>query len=138
MDQQALDFWQQHSIHFLEMAFRADQRESIQQPDGYGKRAGDCGDSVEIFLTIREDRLENVSFESNGCLNTVACANTVVCLAVGKPVEQAWSITADQVVDYLGTLPAHERHCAEMAVTALHLALANAAEVKRAPWKKYY
>lgn len=138
MDRQTLDFWQQHSIHFLEMAFRTDKRERLQQPDGYGKRSGDCGDTVEIYLSIRDERLESVSFESNGCLNTVACANAVVYLAEGASLEEAWKITPERVAAYLETLPPHEYHCAEMAVTALHLALANAGEVKRAPWKKYY
>jgi nitrogen fixation NifU-like protein len=34
------------------MAFRHDRREAIEHPDGYGKRTGDCGDTVEMFLTI--------------------------------------------------------------------------------------
>jgi nitrogen fixation NifU-like protein len=44
------DFWQDNSLHFLEMAFRYDRRERIQYPDGYGKRTGECGDTVEMFL----------------------------------------------------------------------------------------
>lgn len=138
MDQQTLDFWQHHSLHFLEMAFRTDKRERIEQPDGYGKRTGDCGDTVEIFLNVEGDRVKSVSFESNGCLNTVACANTVAFLAEGKTLDEAWEITPERIIEYLETLPAREQHCAELTVGALYLALTNAGEVKRNPWKKFY
>jgi nitrogen fixation NifU-like protein len=32
------DFWQDHSLTFLEMAFRTDRRERLDKPDGYGKK----------------------------------------------------------------------------------------------------
>ena len=51
------------------MALRSDKRERVAHPDGYGKRTGDCGDTVEMFLTIRDDRVNTVSFDINGCLN---------------------------------------------------------------------
>ncbi len=50
MEKSEFDFWQDHSLHYLEMAFRTDKREIINNPDGYGKRTGSCGDTVEIFL----------------------------------------------------------------------------------------
>jgi nitrogen fixation NifU-like protein len=34
------------------MAFRHDRREVIEHPDCYERRTGDCGDTVEMFLTI--------------------------------------------------------------------------------------
>jgi nitrogen fixation NifU-like protein len=40
------DFWQDHSTHYLEMALGCDRCEVIKHPDGYGKRTGDCGDTV--------------------------------------------------------------------------------------------
>lgn len=48
MEQKKFDFWQDHSRHYFEMAFGRDRREIIEHPDGYGKRTGDCGDTVEM------------------------------------------------------------------------------------------
>ena len=138
MEQRKFDFWQEHSLHYLEMAFRTDRREVIKQPDGYGKRTGDCGDTVEMYLTVSKDRIQSVSFETNGCLSTSACANTVAELAEGKQVEEAWQIIPDDVVDYLETLPPQNTHCAELAVGAFYLALRNYQEFKRDSWKKLY
>ena len=123
---------------YLEMAFRNDRRGIITNPDGYGKRTGDCADTVEIYLAVRDGRIQSVSYETNGCMNTNACANTVAELIEGKDVESAWEITPDDVINYLETLPAENTHCAELAVGALYLALQNFQKFKRDPWKKRY
>ena len=119
------DFWQEHSMQYLEMAFRTDRREKVANPDGYGKRTGVCGDSVEMFLTVKNDRIQAVSYEIDGCMNTNACANTVADLATGKTITEAWEITSEKIVAYLGTLPSNEVHCAEVAVGAFYLALTH-------------
>ena len=101
MEINKFNFWQDHSTHYLEMALGRDRCEVIEHPDGYGKRTGDCGDTVEMFLTVRDDRISSVSFEIKGCINTTACANTVAELAEGRKVKDAWAITPDDVVAYL-------------------------------------
>jgi nitrogen fixation NifU-like protein len=71
-------------------------------------------------------------------MNTTACANTVGELAEGRIVDDAWDITPDDVIAFLETLPPANVHCAELAVGALYLALANYNELKRQSWKKPY
>lgn len=138
MTQIKFDFWQAPSLHYLEMAFRIDRRGTIAHPDGYGKRTGDCADTVEMYLTIRNDRIQAVSYETNGCLSTNACANAVAELIEGKDVESAWELAPQDVIEYLETLPSENVHCAELAVGALYLALRNFQEIQRKPWKKAY
>lgn len=138
MSKETSDFWQTHSLKYLEMAFRTDRCEVLANPDGYGKKTGDCGDTTEIFLKTRGECIESVSFRTTGCMNTTACANTVATLAEGKTVSEAWEIVPETVADYLETLPADHFHCAELAVGALYLALANYNELQRSPWKKSY
>lgn len=139
MDQCSIDFWQNHSVKFLEMVFRAGKREILKNPDGYGKSfRGECGDTIEIFLTLREGKIAWASFETNGCLFTLASANAAVHLAEGKTLTEAWEIDPEDIVDYLETLPRAEKHCAELAVQALQNALLNARENERDPWKRLY
>lgn len=132
------DIWQDHSLRFLEMAFRTDRRERIDHPDAYGKKRGDCGDTVEFFLMIKNGIIESASYDIDGCMNTNACANTIISLIEGKSVESAWEITPEVVSSFLETLPAGHFHCAELSVGALFLALANSNEMNRSPWKKLY
>jgi nitrogen fixation NifU-like protein len=138
MENNEFDFWQGHSKNYLEMALRTDKREILENPDGYGKRTGDCGDTVEMFLTVDRDRIRSVSINTQGCMNTNACANTVAHLAEGKRIEEAWEITPETVAKFLETLPVEEIHCAELAVGAFYLALTDFRKLQQTPWKKAY
>lgn len=123
MDSQ--DFWDMHSLNFLEMAYTTGYRERLEHPDGYGTRTGECGDRVEFFIMVDNGRVRQIAFEAEGCLNTVACCNTVVHLARGQSIETAWEITPAQVADFLETLPEDHFHCAELCVGGFYLALAD-------------
>lgn len=125
------DFLKHHSLSYIEMALRTDRIERVANPDGYGKRTGDCGDTVEFFLTCKNRQvLESVSFCVQGCMNTTACCNTVARFAEGKTIEAAWRISPEQVNQFLKTLPEDHFHCAELAVGAFYLALADLAPRK--------
>ena len=132
------DFWQDHSLTFLEMAFRTDHRERLEKADGYAKKTGDCGDTVEFFLNVENDMISSLAYDINGCLNTNACCNAVISMVEGNPLESAWEISPERVAELLQTLPEDHYHCAELVVGTLYLALANARENKRSPWKKMY
>jgi nitrogen fixation protein NifU and related proteins len=138
MKKKSLDFWQNHSTNYLEMAFRHDKRQRLPHPNGYGKRTGVCGDTVEMFLLIGEGRVQTVCFDTDGCMNTNACCNAVAHLAEGKSLQTAWEITPEDVIAFLKTLQPANYHCAELAVGALYLALANFHEIRRDPWKRPY
>ena len=125
MAQEKFDFWNDHSLEFLEMAMSRDYQERVENPDGYGMRKGDCGDTVEFFLQEKDGRIGSVSYDADGCVNTHACVNTVIKLTQGRSVEKAWEITYEDVAGYLKTLPEAESHCAELAVGAFYLALKN-------------
>ena len=78
-----------------------------------------------MYLSFVHDHLYSATFEINGCLHTLASANTVAYLAEGKSLDEAWEITPEDVIEYLQTMPAAHFHCAELAVGAFYLALAN-------------
>ena len=137
-NQQETKLYGELSEHYVEMATRMDKRQTIKNPDGYGKRTGECGDTVEIFLIVRKNSIHSVSFITDGCINTHACANCVAFLAEGKSIAEAWEITPEKVIDFLETLPEENFHCAELAVGAFYLALVNFQEFKHAPWKRLY
>ena len=138
MEKTKFDFWKDHSHQFLEMALGHEKNERLEKADGYGKCTGVCGDSIEIYLSVEGDRIESVSYYTDGCLHTNACANTIARMAENISIKQAWDISPEAVADYLKTLPAAEFHCAEMAAGALQRALVNLGEMQRSSWKKLY
>ncbi len=138
MSDKKFDFYQDHSMKYLEMALSTERQASMENPDGYGKRTGECGDTVEIFLKVRDKKVKVVSYHADGCINTHACCNTVAQMAEGSDVNAAWEISPEKVIEYLETLPSDHTHCAELAVGALYMALSRYQELNRNPWKKSY
>lgn len=126
------------SVHHLQMAFQTERRRRLERPDGYGRNKGQCGDVVEIFLVVRDESIKGVFFETEGCRNTIACSNTVAALARNKTVEEAWRISAEDVITFLETLDPAHHHCAELAVGALYRALTDWRRNEGRPWRKLY
>jgi len=138
MTREPLDFWQDHSIKYLEMAFKTNRMEPLEAPDGIGRHTGDCGDTVELSLKLRDTIIVQIAFQVQGCINTVASANAVAELIEGRPIGDAWELTPEKVIEFLETLPRGHHHCAELAVGALYRALADARSNQREPWRKMY
>ena len=97
----------------------------VAAADGVGQMGDSaCGDVIRITLKVAaDDRLADVKFKAFGCGAAVAAASVVTVLARGKTVEEAAHISAADVAEALGGLPAHKAHCSHFATDALQLAL---------------
>ena len=129
---------QEHSERFIDMASRTNRLGILQNPDGYGKRVGDCGDTIELYLSVRGGRIQMVTFQIQGCLNTNACANTLAYLVEGRGLADSWQVTPENLVDYLETLPPDHTHCAELVVGAFYHALNDYSATRHESWQKAY
>ena len=138
MTKEQFDFWQDHSVKYLEMALKSDRMEPLEDPDGEGRHTGVCGDTVAISLKLQGEVIGQVAFQVQGCMNTVASANAVAELVEGRSIADAWEVSPERVIDFLETLPKAHHHCAELAVGALYRALADVRSKQQEPWKKMY
>jgi nitrogen fixation NifU-like protein len=126
------------SKRHLMMALKIDRRQAPPHADGYGKNVGSCGDIVEFYLIVDQDRIEKVYFETDGCMNTTACSNALAELATGKQINEVWRLKPEDVIDDLLTLPEDHHHCAELVVGAMYHALADLTSNIERPWMKLY
>lgn len=69
-----------------------------------------------MYFSVRDGRLDLLTSQIAGCLNTFACAKTLSYLAEGKTVANCWKITPEDIIEFLETLPEDHHHCAELAV----------------------
>ena len=83
---------------------------------------GKCGDSMEVFLKVENDRVARASFHTNGCGPTIVCGSYVAEMALGKTVEELLEITGDSILSAVGGLPDDHRHCAFLAANSLQVA----------------
>jgi len=88
-----------------------------------GRLTGSCGDRMEIYLRIKDDRIEEARFFTDGCGSSVACGSVAAELAAGKDLEEAARIGGDTILLALGGLPEEEKHCAFLAAETLMAAI---------------
>ncbi len=93
--------------------------------DGYARHTGSCGDTMEIFLRFEDGKVKEASFLTDGCASSMVCGSFAAELAIGKTPEEIKEITGEIILDILGGLPDHDRHCAFLAAETLHLSVAN-------------
>ena len=84
-----------------------------------------CGDIMKMYLTIKDDRIEDVKFETFGCGSAIASSSMATELIKGKTVDEALAVTNKQVVDALGGLPAYKLHCSVLAEESIKAAVKN-------------
>ena len=94
-------------------------------PDGHALVCGPCGDTMEMFLRVRDSRIEIVAFMTDGCGPTVACGSMLTKMAQGKSLEEAAAIEAADLIVALDGLPPEHVHCATLAVNTLQEGLAD-------------
>ena len=95
----------------------------MTDPSCVARLTGTCGDSMEIYLRIRNDHIEEVNFFTDGCGSSVACGSMAAELASGKGIDEATQIGGDTILDALGGLPEEETHCAYLAAETLQVAI---------------
>ena len=97
----------------------------MNDPTAAASLKGLCGDEMEFYLVIRNDRIEAVRFYTTGCGNTRSCGQAVARRAEGRDVTDALSISAGELIRSGECDPDAGRHCAILAVTTLYRAIAD-------------
>jgi NifU-like protein involved in Fe-S cluster formation len=99
----------------------------LPEPDGHSEVGSpQCGDAMTLDLKVDEEgRISDIRFMTFGCAGAIAAASALTELARGRKLEDALSITNDQIVDYLGGMPEEKYHCSVMGHEALSAAVSD-------------
>ncbi|MBW1740612.1 MAG: iron-sulfur cluster assembly scaffold protein [Deltaproteobacteria bacterium] len=95
----------------------------MEDPTGYARVTGSCGDTMEIFLRLQGELISDASFTTDGCGCSAVCASVACELAVGKKFEEVPDIDGEAILKVLGGLPEDDVHCAFLAAETLQTAL---------------
>ncbi|MBC7251418.1 MAG: Fe-S cluster assembly scaffold protein NifU [Anaerolineae bacterium] len=96
----------------------------IEDADGVGKMGSPvCGDLMEIYIKVQDDRITDIKFRTFGCGAAIASSSMLSEMAKGKTLEEALRLTDDQVAQALGGLPEQKLHCSNLAASTLHKAI---------------
>jgi len=97
----------------------------IKNPDGYGKVGNpSCGDVMEIFIKVKNNKISQIKFKTLGCAVAIALSSILTQVAKGKTIEEAEKIQNKDLLKLLkGDIPPSKFHCSVLAEQALKAAI---------------
>jgi nitrogen fixation NifU-like protein len=102
-----------------------DNMKRLNDPDGSAFIKGLCGDTMEMYLVIKDKVITEAVFYTDGCSSSIACGSTAARLAQGKSLKDVLRISPADILDTWGELPQGDVHCAILSVMTLHKAVAD-------------
>jgi len=92
--------------------------------DGVGTEGNPvCGDMMKLFIKVKDNRIEDAKFQTFGCGAAIAVSSMITEMVKGKTLEEAMSISKEQVASALGGLPPQKMHCSNLGADALRKAI---------------
>lgn len=110
----------------------------MENADGFAKVTGSCGDTMEIWLKVKNGAIANATFMTDGCGTSIASGSMITEIAKGKSIGEGWKISQQDVLNALGGLPKESEHCALLAADTLNEAIRDYLAMKKEPWKRAY
>ncbi|HEY3601384.1 MAG TPA: iron-sulfur cluster assembly scaffold protein [Chthoniobacterales bacterium] len=89
--------------------------------------SADCGDMLRMWVKFKEQDgrkvIDRATFQTFGCQTAIAVASVATQMLAGKTVEEAVSMSGQELAAPLGPLPPVKIHCAQLVEGALRSAL---------------
>ena len=127
-----------YSQTVIEQAMNPRNVGNTEAADGYASVTGPCGDTMDIWLRVKDDTIVKATFMTDGCGTTIAAGSMVTRLAKGKNIGQALRTSQEDVLSALNELPEESKHCALLATNTLKAAVKDSLAFKNEPWKRAY
>ncbi len=106
----------------------------IEDADGVGKVGNPmCGDVMEMFIKVKDGRIDDVKFRTFGCGAAIATSSIATEMIKGKPLDEAVKLSNKAVADALGGLPAQKMHCSNLAADAVRAAIEDYWDKQKKP-----
>lgn len=82
-----------------------------------------CGDTMTLFIKVKDDVIVKSSFLVQGCVAAIASSSMTTEMVQGKTLQEALSITAEDISEALGGLIKSKFHCSVLGVEAIKNAI---------------
>jgi nitrogen fixation protein NifU and related proteins len=104
----------------------------MKDANGVGKASNTVdGDLVVIYLKVKDESVQEISFQTFGCAAAIASSSMFTEMVKGKNVEEALRIDKQMVAEALAGMPANKVECSILAPEAFKEAVADYRQRKR-------
>ena len=84
-----------------------------------------CGDTMKIFLKIKDKKIQDISFQTLGCAAAIASSDALCELVKNKTLSYAKKIDKNKIIRKLKGLPPIKVHCSVLGIEAIRKAIEN-------------
>ena len=84
---------------------------------------GQCGDMLRLYLDVDGGVIRGASFEHVGCTGLQASAAGLTTMIRGMTLDDAEKLDVEDIVGFLGKIPAAKLDCAQLARDTLRKAI---------------
>jgi nitrogen fixation NifU-like protein len=95
----------------------------IEGADHCTDLTGPCGDTMKITMNVKGDRIQDAKIQVMGCPGAVASGSAAIAFAKGKTLDEAESLTLEELYRELEKMPEQKVHCARLAIKTLQKAV---------------
>ena len=95
----------------------------IEEPSVHVAYTGPCGDTMEVYLKIESNVIQDAKFRAIGCAGSFSSGSALMEMVRGKTLAEAEKITEEDVINFLGGIPKQKIHCACLAKRTLQMAI---------------
>lgn len=113
-----------YSARLVDHAVHPRNQGSLPDANACGTARFDrCGDRMRLELRVEDGRVQEARCQAFGCGAAVAAGSAATELLKGRTVEEARALSAFELDDALGGVPAPKRHALLMVLQCLAEAL---------------
>lgn len=95
----------------------------LSDADSSARITGHCGETMEVYLRVSQDRISEATFFTDGCRLSILCGYAATKLAENRTLDEAAEIEGESILSVLKHVPQEEAHCADLAAETLQAAI---------------
>ena len=96
----------------------------LKNPNGVGEVGNiKCGDIMHLEIKVKNNKINDIGFQTFGCPAAVASSDVVCELAKGKTLENAEKLNKEDIIKKLKEMPPIKVHCSILGISALKKAI---------------
>jgi NifU-like protein involved in Fe-S cluster formation/bacterioferritin-associated ferredoxin len=106
--------------------FKSEDEIKNFNPDGIGMVGSpQCGDAMKFFIKVDKntEKITDCKWQTFGCATAIASTSMFSEMIIGRTISDVFTITAKDIADKLGGIPAKKFHCSVLADRAFREAV---------------